>query len=551
MKKFQLLSLLIILSFSPTFAQISQGGYPISLLSSEISKSIHRIYIEKPNVEKLIMQDIEEGINKGRMRVGILLEANLNPNYSGKWETLQNGSKLWRLNINAPDAVGLNLYFDNFYLPEGVSLFVYSPDYKQIIGAFTDFNNSEDGTMATQIIEGEELVLEMLVPKNINQEEAMLNISEIGYRYKNFGVHHDLKSRNDGADECLVNINCPEGDNWQKEKRGVVKLLMRIGMSNYECSGSLVNNTHQNCIPYILTAFHCGDGASANNLKQWIFYFGYEASTCNGTTGLLNKTSTGCTLIATDKWDGYFTTTSDFFLIRLNKSVPNSYQPYYNGWTLVDTAATEGVGIHHPQGDIKKISTFTTKLSNHINFWGVVWSSTVTNHSITEPGSSGSPLFNSNKEIIGTLTSGLSFCDKPEGKDVYGKFNIHWDIAGETPDKQLKAWLDPNNSNPISMPGLNYTNCTDVSVGEHLKPNLNVSIFPNPASDFINLKFENYYFSTGNITIYDMLGNIVFVKDIVEYENELQIDIKSLPSGIYMVLAKDKQHILNKSFVKQ
>lgn len=30
--------------------------------------------------------------------------------------------------------------------------------------------------------------------------------------------------------------------------------------------------------------------------------------------------------------------------------------PYYLGWTRSNIAATNAVGIHHPQGDIKKIS---------------------------------------------------------------------------------------------------------------------------------------------------------------------------------------------------
>jgi len=496
------------------------------------------------------MQDIEEELNKGRMRVGVLLEANLHPQNSGVWETLSNGSKLWRLKISSSGALGLNLYFDDFFLPEGATLYIYSPDYKHIIGAFTEFNNQESKAMATQVIDGEELMLELLLPNNINPDIVALNISEVGYKYRGFGINHNSKSTK-AADTCLVNINCPEGNNWQQEKRGVVKLLMRIGMANYECSGSLVNNTYQNCIPYVLTAFHCGDGATALNLNQWIIYFGYEATTCNATTGLANKTSIGCTLIATDNWNGSLGSTSDFYLIRLKNSIPASYQPYYNGWSRTESASTSGVGIHHPQGDIKKISTFNTTLSNHINFWGVTWVSTVTNHSVTEVGSSGSPLFNANKQIIGTLTGGWSYCNKPTEKDLYGKFFKHWDQGGSTPQKQLKPWLDPAGTNPITLAGVNFTNCTSISVEEHIKPNLAISVYPNPASTFIHVKFENYYFINGSIQVYDILGNALIIQNVSKYEETFQLSVESLPIGIYMLVAKDNQRTFSKTFVKQ
>ena len=51
----------------------------------------------------------------------------------------------------------------------------------------------------------------------------------------------------------------------------------------------------------------------------------------------------------------------------------------------------------------------------------VVFEQTANGHAVTEGGSSGSPLFNQNKQIVGTLSGGSSSCEKPNGANTYGK----------------------------------------------------------------------------------------------------------------------------------
>ena len=148
--------------------------------------------------------------------------------------------------------------------------------------------------------------------------------------------------------------------------------------------------------------------------------FNYEASLCGGTSGSTNQSITGCSLLAHDTY-GMNSQGSDFYLVRLNNNVPNTYQPYFNGWNRNNTGATSGVGIHHPDGDIKKISTFTQAATNYFtNHWLIKWAQTVTNHSVTEGGSSGSPLYNQSGLVVGTLTGGGSFCATPNDPDIYG-----------------------------------------------------------------------------------------------------------------------------------
>lgn len=115
-----------------------------------------------------------------------------------------------------------------------------------------------------------------------------------------------------------------------------------------------------------------------------------------------------------------------------------------------------GVSIHHPAGDIKKISTYTSNLvtsgwnSNGLSsHWRVQWSATANGHGVTEGGSSGSPIFNynnGNSRIIGTLTGGSSYCNATSSPDYYGKMSYHWDQNSASGNIKLKTFLDAGNS---------------------------------------------------------------------------------------------------------
>ncbi|MFN5912574.1 MAG: GEVED domain-containing protein, partial [Bacteroidota bacterium] len=119
--------------------------------------------------------------------------------------------------------------------------------------------------------------------------------------------------------------------------------------------------------------------------------------------------------------------------------------------------------IHHPAGDIKKISTFSSNLVTSAwngnglqSHWRVVWTANSNGHGVTEGGSSGSPIFRSNSGnsvIMGTLTGGGSFCNAQSSPDYYGKMSYHWTSNGTPANEQLKTYLDPNNTGTLVLFG--------------------------------------------------------------------------------------------------
>ena len=153
-------------------------------------------------------------------------------------------------------------------------------------------------------------------------------------------------------------------------------------------------------------------------------------------------------------------------MLRLNNFTTQnaiSVNAIYNGWDRSTTAPSGGgAGIHHPAGDIKKISFFsstpTTATYNggsdmtgaNNAHWKITWVNSGEKTGVTEGGSSGSPIFNSAGRVFGTLSGGASSCSASSSSryDLYGKMSFHWDNSanGSTNAYKLKPWLDPNNT---------------------------------------------------------------------------------------------------------
>ncbi len=454
-----LLSAMFLIGFS-TMAQFSEGGIPASFTNPNLTELYVQKELQKPDLEKLMLEDQlnAEAKYPGPERMGVSVPVNLDLKSAGSSETLPDGSHIWRLKIRVPEALALGVYYGNFHLPEGSRLFLYNKSKTQVIGAFTSANNVDSRLFATEFIQGDEVTLEYQEPAGIT-EEAVIFISDVAYAYRFIDFRYDGLER-DQSWPCMINVACSEGDNWREQIRGIARLSIKIGYNYYWCSGSLINNTSNNRVPYLLTAEHCGEGANTGDLNQWIFYFNYQSSTCVGNYSSSN-TMTGCTLKSKDPITGF--DGSDWELVQLNSTPPSSYNVYYNGWNRSNIHADSGVCLHHPAGDIKKISTYLTPMVSSTEWngtpshWRVNWSTTTHGHSIMQGGSSGSPIFDQDNLIMGDLSGGYTnnSCDSPSPA-FYGKLWYSWDQMGSTPINRLKDWLDPTDKGTIKQPGLSW-----------------------------------------------------------------------------------------------
>ncbi len=130
--------------------------------------------------------------------------------------------------------------------------------------------------------------------------------------------------------------------------------------------------------------------------------------------------------------------TSDYSLLRLSQPSPAGV--YYLGWSTGSPAAGEILtGIHHPMDSFKRISfgRFNTARGN---FWRCYWFS-----GVTEEGSSGSPIFNSQAQVIGQLYGGPSSCTDPYDYDEYGRFDVTYNA--------IRNWIDPSTPAQFAITG--------------------------------------------------------------------------------------------------
>ena len=402
-------------------AQISQGGFPPSTRFILDKSGITSINLQQPDVENLLREDEISDKHALPLRFAVSVPANIDFSKQGNWSDLPDGGKVCRLSLNVPHAQALIVYYQIFRIPKGGQLFLYNHDKWQVIGAFTELTNLKGGAFANEMIQGEKVTLEYYQPEGASELPELV-INEIGYVYRTAEYFFGQRGFG-GSGACEVNVNCDEGQDWQKQKNSVVRIIVKQGSSQVWCTGSLLNTTRYDNAPYFLTADHCGPTATPTELNQWVFYFNYEGPDCidpTNDTAFNSKVMVGATKKARSGGAGL---ESDFKLLLLNESVPLSYNPYFNGWSAKDKPSDSGVSIHHPQGDIRKISTYKTTLVSSNwggipnTHWKVVWDETANGYGVTEGGSSGSPIYNSNGQLIGQLTGGDASCANLTGPD--------------------------------------------------------------------------------------------------------------------------------------
>ncbi len=438
---------LVFLFFLPVavFAQLSKGGTPIQIQKQK-SAMVTSDLVIMPEVKSLNFSKIQSYTGGENMlkpfQFAYGFPVSLNLNNSGTWYNTSQVN-VWQLYIRSTGAYSLNLIFDQYHLPENARLFIVNEATGEIKGAFTSDNNAESKIFAIEPIAGDEILVQYEEPVNADFR-GELNIAKVAHDFVGIVAKDHRPLGVSGT--CNVNINCDSANGYENQRDGVCRIIID---GTELCSGALINNTAQDRAPYILTAYHC----IKTELKAQasVFLFNYESPYCGSIDSDVTHSLSGSSLKAN-------LDSLDFSLVRLNTTPPDNFHPYWVGWNRKNSAPSSSASIHHPMGDIKKISfdkdaaisaKYTSAYLNN-GFWKVEqWDS-----GVTEVGSSGGPLFDQNKRLIGTLTGGSASC--PPGspiKDFFEKFALAWDHRKET-GKQLKAWLDPTGSNAEVLDGI-------------------------------------------------------------------------------------------------
>lgn len=390
-----------------TYSQIVTEYYPEgnALKSSAFpnytvrNKKVH--YLPSFDLEKMRMEDAEmEGLDvpyRFGKRFDVLYTLE-----DGQWEDVENGS-IWCISFKSEGALSLNYVFENFYLPEGASLYIANQDETVLYGPVTsEAITKQYDSFLTDVIPGDQSTIYLYEPSE-RIGESTLTIRRVVHGYRGVDINSIIRSL-DGSSSCNINVACyPE---YEKESNAVALVLLSNG--DELCSGSLLMNTNYTFDPYFLTAFHCIDGPSGDGslsdseiqaAENWMFKFCYKKTTCNG-----NSLATSYTYNKADFCSAWYNT--DFALMKLKGTVSRYKGLTWLGWDRSGITPSSGVGIHHPQGDVMKISIENDSFGSTSSHFGNYGWNAYFNYGIVEQVSSGSPILNQNKLVVGQLWGG-------------------------------------------------------------------------------------------------------------------------------------------------
>lgn len=487
------------------------GGIPKSFKYEQLYKNIDQRTFSSPDIASLKAEDAQvDNTGTAPWRFGYNNFTNLNLTNSGSWFELDNGDRIWFLKLTCEQALSVNLTFKNTEIPQGNELYVFNEKRDFILGKFIQ-GHIYNGQLGTELVPGNTVIVEYYVKQG--NSEGKIELGTVTHGYRTASEFQEKAFGSSGA--CNMNVNCADGLPWQQERNSAVML---VSGSNGFCSGALINNTLNDGKPYVLTANHC-----YSDPTNWIFRFNWQASACNNPAASPSFQSLSGAVLRSRR------TPSDFCLVEITgglqaNTVPLSYNPYFSGWSNSDIAPTTTVSIHHPAGDIKKISFDDAPAvssqgmgSTEANStWTVEWDRNTT----TEGGSSGSPLFDQNHRIIGQLWGGGASCSNLSSPDYYGRLHSSWEPANSNSTNQLKFWLDPNNSGAEFIDGYDPSNATPVAVdpgvtnpqgvsgtfcGSDVTPQVTIQ---NNGSEALTSVQINYGFDGSQNLTYSWSGNL-------------------------------------------
>lgn len=272
--------------------------------------------------------------------------------------------------------------------------------------------------------------------------DARLTLELVYHGYRGIYGVQARAAGDSGA--CNIDVACPEANSWNDPVRATVLITVGNGLSRSLCSGALLNNTANDGRPLLITARHCG--VTPNNAASMNTVFNFQRSNCGGGDDGDDMRD----MISGSTWLGE-SARADTTLVVLGSDVPNRFGAALGAWSAAPATPTSGVSIHHPAGDQKKISLYSTAATATdrqcisgvgllgqcsgftVDAWRVQW-----RRGVTEGGSSGSGLWNQNRALVGVLSGGASACSSPNGNDFFGRLAAAWDDSAA-----IRNALDP------------------------------------------------------------------------------------------------------------
>jgi hypothetical protein len=351
-------------------------------------------------------------------------------------QAIGDGRAVSRLELTSPRAGGLRLEIENMHFGD-VEVRVYHPGGTAVFGPYFADRADEDGRWWTPTIDGDTIGIELIVSEP-EPGQPLPAISSVAYIYSG----DNCAQCSTGPGTPLTCHNCiPCFASWQNaDGRAVGAISFIAGGGCFTCSGALLNRGAGDFSPLFMTANHCiSTQAQANTLEvRWL----YEATGCTNCTGVPDYNSVnrnnGSLLLKRH-------TGTDWALLGLYDPPNIPGGAWYLGWSAAGTwtVGDPATGVHHPNASHKRLSQGVYEGTANATFCDGkgenCFSADVRNINLTngtaEGGSSGSPIFDSERRVRGTLCGGLDGCAPTNA--YYGRLdlaytNLRWFIGDES-----------------------------------------------------------------------------------------------------------------------
>lgn len=367
---------------------------------------------------------------------GIAESAQTVPLGSLSWESTADGGKAAKVTVLATGAAGMRIGYRVSGPADGVAIRFAGSDRDEVYlaGAAAD-----SGLNWSPVLEGSEGTIEMHVKRGFDVSQFGLQLetlSHLALAVRDLGNKSKVLEIGN-SESCNIDIACAPSalsvplastTAMLNVAKATAKMVFNIGASTYLCTGTLVNSSSG--ANYFYTAAHCiSTQAAASTLNTYWFF---DAVACNSTAIPAYQLLTGgADLMVTEP-------TMDGTLLRLRLSPPAG--AVRAGWNAsVIPNGMNVIGIHHPSGDLKKISQGsmlgyaqgpaayqTGPRTQYLkdSFVTIRWFD-----GTTEEGSSGSGVFTYNSsggyyELRGGLEGGSAFCSNRDGVDRFSRMDL-------------------------------------------------------------------------------------------------------------------------------
>ncbi len=356
---------------------------------------------------------------------------------ASQWVPVEGGHAL-HATLRSPRAEALRLAIDLAGVPEEAQMVFFGTRDPSRLEGPVRVGDIADRTVPWwgPVTEGDTQTVELFVPQDPGDLAIRIERASHLVAMPSAGLAKRLQDIGK-AGSCNVDVPCSTlsaSGAFRDAAASVAQMVFTDGAYSALCTGTLLNDADPaSQVPYLYSANHCFDNASAPYktpsqmqavASSLTTLWGFEADACVDGRGSQQprqgwtQRSGGATYL-------YSSVDSDALLLRLRDAPPAD--AFFSGWDANPVAAaTPVVSIHHPQGDLKKVTQGAVQRFSSAtgsgSFIEVLWS-----RGTTEGGSSGGGLWTGDGSqylFRGGLWGGAALCSNPSGSDFFSRFDL-------------------------------------------------------------------------------------------------------------------------------